>query len=170
MARYADAPTVEVSAHVSATAEFVWHLVSDVNFSARFSREFVGAEWLDGATGPALGARFRGTSRHPAIGEWHTVSVVTEYEPGRILQWTVGSLEDPTAVWRFEIAEEDGGVLVTQRAQMGPGPSGLTAAIETNPDKEERIVEHRLDEYRTNMRSNLDGIRHLAAEASGTTG
>jgi hypothetical protein len=170
MARYADTPTVEVRAKVSASADFVWRLLCDVNFSAQFSNEFVQAEWLDGATAPALGARFRGTNRHPAIGEWQSVSVITECDPGRALQWSVGNPEAPAAVWRFDLVEEDGGVLVIQTAQMGPGPSGLTGAIEAHPDQEERIVDRRLDEYRTNMQANLDGIRALAAEASGTTG
>ncbi|MGH8994478.1 MAG: SRPBCC family protein [Acidimicrobiales bacterium] len=168
MPRYSDTPTVEVRAHIAASADFVWHLLCDVNFSAQFSNEFVEAEWLDGATGPALGVRFRGTNRHPAIGEWQSVSVITECEPGRALQWSVGDPEGPAAVWRFDIAEEAEGVLVTQKAQMGPGPSGLTGAIEAHPEQEERIVDRRLDEYRINMQANLDGIRALAAEAPGT--
>ena len=160
--KYADCPTVEVHAQIPADAAFVWGLLCDVNFSSRFSKEFVGGEWLDGATGPALGARFLGRNRHPSAGEWESVSVVTACEPGRVLEWAVGDPAFPAAVWRFEIAEGGDGVVVTQRAQMGPGPSGLTRVIEARPELEDRIVERRLAEYRENMQANLDGIRDLA--------
>jgi hypothetical protein len=45
---------------------------------------------------------------------------------------------------------------------MGPGPSGTTAVIEKMPDKEERIIARRLEEWRTNMAATVDGIRRLA--------
>ncbi len=166
MVRHADNPSTEVQAHIDASPAFVWSLVSDVNFSARFSREFLGASWLDGATEPALGARFRGRNRHPAAGEWETVSVVTACEPERALEWSVGDPARPAAVWRFDIEPDGAGARLRQSARMGPGRSGITAAIESNPDREERIVERRLQEYRTNMEANLIGIQALASEAS----
>ena len=50
-----------VTVHMSAPAEeVVWELVSDVTSIGKFSPETFEAEWLDGATGPAVGARFRG--------------------------------------------------------------------------------------------------------------
>ena len=38
----------------------IWDLVSDVTKIGRYSPETFEAEWLDGATGPAVGATFRG--------------------------------------------------------------------------------------------------------------
>jgi hypothetical protein len=46
---------------MSAPADKVWDLIADVRNTGRFSPEVFESEWLDGATGPALGARFRGT-------------------------------------------------------------------------------------------------------------
>ena len=49
---------------------------------------------------------------------------------------------------------------------MGPAPSGLSIAIEAMPDKEERIVARRLEEWRTNMQATIEGVKALAeAEA-----
>jgi hypothetical protein len=45
---------------------------------------------------------------------------------------------------------------------MGPGPSGLTPAIEKMPDKEERIIARRLEEWQANMAATLSGIKGLA--------
>ena len=52
---YRDCPTVEVELVISAEPEVVWALVADIQLPARFSSEFRGAQWLDGATGPTLG-------------------------------------------------------------------------------------------------------------------
>jgi hypothetical protein len=47
-------------------------------------------------------------------------------------------------------------------ATMGPGPSGVLSAIERRPDKEERIIELRLEEWRTNMTATVQGIKEIA--------
>lgn len=166
--RYADEPTAEVEVFVAAPARRVWELVTDVALPARFSSELQGAAWLDGADdGPALGARFVGRSRHKATGEWETICVVTTCDLDRCFAWAVGDPAAPSASWRFSIEPEAGGVRLRQWAQLGPGPSGLTPAIQAMPDKEERIVARRLDEFRTNMQATVEGIRDLAeAEAA----
>jgi hypothetical protein len=45
---------------MAASADTIWNLITDVRQIGRYSPETFEAEWLDGATGPALGARFRG--------------------------------------------------------------------------------------------------------------
>jgi hypothetical protein len=162
--RYAEGPTAEVSVEIDAPPEVVWALATDVGLPARFSQEFQGGEWEGGATGPAVGARFTGRNRHPAIGEWETHPLVIECEPGRVFAYVVGDPAQPSATWKFELeALEDGGrTRLTQWARMGPGPSGLTPAIEARPDAEERIVARRLEEWRANMQATVDGIKALA--------
>lgn len=160
--RFAEGPTVEVEVHVSASPEAVWPLVSDIAVPARFSSELEETNWLDGAAGPAVGATFRGRNLHPARGEWETTSTVVACEPARTFAWAVGDPDRPSAVWRFELEQVEGGTRLCQRAEMGPGPSGVTMLIESMPDKEERIIERRLGEWRQNMLATLEGIRALA--------
>ena len=162
--RYADGPTVEVDTFVEAAPATVWKLVSDIDVPARFSSEFQGAEWLDGATGPALGARFRGRNQHEAVGEWETTSTIVEYEPDRSFAWAVMDPANPSATWRYELEPEGDGTRLRFRARMGPGPSGLTAVIEQMPDKEARIIENRLRHHAGNMRATLEGIKALAED------
>ena len=57
-----------VTVHMSAPADDIWNLVADVGNTGRFSPETFKAEWLDGATGPVLGARFRGHVKRNEIG------------------------------------------------------------------------------------------------------
>ena len=49
-----------VTVHMVASPERVWGLVSDVTRIGRYSPETFEAQWIDGATGPAVGAKFRG--------------------------------------------------------------------------------------------------------------
>lgn len=160
--RYADCPSTEVSVEIDAEADVVWRLISDISVPVQFSSELLEVQWLDDAGEPAVGARFRGTSHHRAAGSWQTTCFVTAFEPGTRFSWSVSDAEYPAAVWTFEMKPTDGRVLLTQRMQIGPAPSGLTPAIEAMPDKEERIIERRLDEHRTNMLATLHGIKALA--------
>lgn len=160
MVRYADGPTVEVAREIAAPVEAVWDLVADIDLPARFSAEFQGAAWLDEP--PRLGARFRGRNTHEAIGTWETTCTVIAYEPPRTFGWAVQDPGNPSATWRFDLEPAAVGTRLTMRARMGPGPSGLTPAIEAMPDKEERIVERRLEEWRRNMAATVAGIQELA--------
>jgi uncharacterized protein YndB with AHSA1/START domain len=164
--RYADGPTVHVTRRIAAPPDDVWRLVSDINMPARFSSEFTGAEWVDdehgAAPGGALGARFNGHNRHDAIGSWTTTSTVVDFEQGRSFAWAVGDQEHPSATWRFDLEPDGDGTHVTFAVRIGPGRSGLTPAIEAMPEKEERIIERRLQEFRGNMEATLDGIAELA--------
>jgi len=164
--RYSDCPTTQAELMVAAAPAVVWALVCDIQLPARFSSEFDGGEWLDGATRPALGARFTGRNHHPAVGSWQTTSTICEYEPEQVLGWAVGSPGRPAARWRFTLAAEADGTRLTQWMQIGPGPSGVSTAIEARPDKESRILHRRLAEHRANMTATLSGLKELA-EAQG---
>ena len=157
--KYSDGPSVEVEMVIDAPVERVWELISDINLPARFSTEFRGADWLD--DGPALGARFVGRNEHSALGEWETTSWINRYEPLREFGWAVSDPTNPSATWWFVLDEVDGRVRLRQGGRMGPAPSGLTIAITSMPDKEERIVARRLEEWERNMRATLDGIKQL---------
>lgn len=67
-----------VTIHIDAPVEAVWDLVSDVTRIGEFSPETFEAEWLDGATGPAVGARFRGHVKRNEKGPtyWTTCEVI----------------------------------------------------------------------------------------------
>jgi hypothetical protein len=140
----------------------VWEFVSDINVPARFSEEFQGARWDEGFDGPAQGARFIGSNKHPAVGEWEVPCHVTRYEPQKEFGWSVVSAENPGGRWRFELSAIAGATRLRFHVGLGPGPSGITPAIEAMPDKEPKIIFRRLEEHRANMQRTLDGIKHLA--------
>ncbi|MET0458496.1 MAG: SRPBCC family protein [Ilumatobacteraceae bacterium] len=165
--RYADCPTAEADVLVDATAEALWPLVSDIHLPARFSEEFAGADWLDGATGAGLGARFVGRNAHDAIGSWETVCTISAFEPCATFEWTVGDIDHPSSAWRYTLRPEGSGTRLGMWMRMGPARSGINMAIDSMPDKESRILYRRLAEHRANMERTLLGIKELAESGAG---
>jgi uncharacterized protein YndB with AHSA1/START domain len=161
-ARYADVPTVEVETWIDAPPGRVWAVVSDVELMPSMSRELQSIEWVDGAAGPALGAKFVGHSKHKDLGAWSTTSHVVRYEPERVFAWAVDNPDNPTAVWRFQLAPKDGGTQLSEWMQMGPARSGLSYAIDRMPDKEQKIVFVRMREFERNITAALEQIKKLA--------
>jgi Polyketide cyclase / dehydrase and lipid transport len=148
--------------HVSAPPEVLWPLVSDIHLMASLSTEVQEVAWLDEVGEPAVGAAFRGRSRHRAVGEWTTTSRIIACDPPRVFAWAVEDPEDPSATWRFELTPRAGGTDLRQWARMGPGFSFLCQAIAAMPDKEERIVAGRLREWQAAIEANLAALKELA--------
>src|SRR5471032_2315066 len=97
----------------------IWRLVSDVTGISRYSPETFEAEWLDGATGPAVGARFRGHVKRNGRGPtyWTTCTVV-ECVPDRIFAFAVGSSDKPMNVWRYQLDATGDGTDVTESFEL----------------------------------------------------
>ena len=160
--RHSDGAGTVVEVDVKAPAPVVWPYVVDISFGAQFSEEFTGARWAPSAAGPALGAKFVGSNTHPAIGEWDMTCFVNRYEEGREFGWVTSDPDNPGARWRFELSSIAGATRLRHSLVIGPGPSGVTAAIERMPDKEPRILARRIDEHRANMQKVVDGIKAAA--------
>ena len=100
-----------VTVHMAASADRVWDLVSDVTRVGEFSPETFEAEWLGGASGPAVGARFRGHVRRNGRGPvYWTVCTVTACDPGREFGFAVGGPGGRIVnTWAYRLATGPGG-------------------------------------------------------------
>ena len=108
-----------VTVFMSAPPAKVWALVSDVTRIGEFSPETFEAEWLDGATGPATGARFRGHVKRNGIGPTYwTTCAVTACEPERVFEFGVGSPGKALNTWRYDLQAQDGGTAVTESFRL----------------------------------------------------
>lgn len=112
-----------VTVHMNAVAEDVWNVVADVCNTPKFSPEVFETEWLDGATGPALGARFRGHVKRNEIGPvYWTVCRVTACEPGREFGFEVLVGDRSVNNWHYAFAPAaGGGTDVTESFRMTEG-------------------------------------------------
>ncbi|MGE2732087.1 SRPBCC family protein [Mycolicibacterium vaccae] len=112
----------EVTVWMNAPADQIWDLVADVRNTGRFSPEVMEAEWLDGATGPALGARFRGHVKRNEIGPvYWTTCRVTACDPGREFGFEVLIGDRPVNNWHYLFDPVDGGTDVTESFRMNEG-------------------------------------------------
>lgn len=165
----ADGPGTVVEVDIEAPIAEVWDVVTDIEFGARFSEEFLGARWADGVDGPAVGAQFIGRNRHPAIGEWEVPCFVHRYVPEREFGWVTSDPDNPGARWCFELTSIAGATRLRYTLGLGPGPSGLTPAIAAMPEKEPRILFRRLEEHRANMQLVVDGVKSAVEQATPDT-
>ena len=109
---------------MAAPPEQVWALVSDVTRIGEFSPETFEAEWLDGATGPEVGAQFRGHVKRNGKGPiYWTACTVTACEPGREFAFGVGSPGKPMNTWRYELRPAGSGTEVTESFQLSDMPA-----------------------------------------------
>ena len=155
----ADGPGTVVEVDIKAPVADVWDVVTDIEFGAQFSEEFLGARWVEGVDGPALGAEFVGSNKHPAIGEWEVPCFVNRYVEHAEFGWVTSDPDNPGARWCFELSSIAGATRLRYTLKLGPGPSGLSPAIASMPDKEPRILQRRLEELRSNMQLVVDGIK-----------
>jgi hypothetical protein len=109
-----------VTLHIDAEPLRVWELVSDITRMGEYSPEVFEAEWLDGATGPAVGARYRGHVKRNEIGPTYwTQCEVTECVPGEVFEFAVMIGGKAANTWRYEFAAaERGGTDVTESFRL----------------------------------------------------
>jgi uncharacterized protein YndB with AHSA1/START domain len=99
---------------IDAPPEKVWALVSDVTRMGEWSPETVKAVWIEGATGPVVGARFKGSNKR-GIARWSTKCTITACEPGKEFSFVVGKPEKPDTRWSYKFANTpNGGTEVTE--------------------------------------------------------
>ena len=104
-----------VTVHMAASPEKIWDLVSDVTKIGRYSPETFEAEWIEGATGPAVGAKFRGHVKRNEKGPTYwTTCTVTRCEPGKAFAFGVGNKDVPLNVWSYELVPSGDGTDVTE--------------------------------------------------------
>ncbi|MEC8910595.1 MAG: nitroreductase family protein, partial [Chloroflexota bacterium] len=159
-------PGVTVEIDIAAPPERVWEFTSDINISARFSKEFQGADWID-SDGPKEGALFQGRNRRTDVNrEWETRSWVVECDAPNVFAWNVNDRDEPSAKWRFELEKIPGGTRLRQRFILGQRLSATGTAMVENPEQAEQILASRQEQHRGNMMLNLRGIKELAEQGS----
>ena len=155
----------QAQVHVEASPDQVYHVLSDVTRMGEWSPECYRCEWLDGATGPASGARFKGYNRRGWT-RWSTTCTVTDAEPGKAFGFEPRlpfffHRRGAQTRWRYEIEPAEGGVNLTESFEwrwyfamvvwpLFGGPRRRIAALERN------------------MRQSLERIKAIAEDGTNT--
>ena len=112
-----------VTVTMTASAEQIWEVITDIRNIGRYSPETFEAKWLDGATGPTLGAKFRGHVRRNEIGPvYWTTCRVTACEPGREFGFEVLVGDRAVNNWHYRLTPAQGRTDVTESFQLNASP------------------------------------------------
>jgi uncharacterized protein YndB with AHSA1/START domain len=106
-------PADVVSLHIAAPAQRLWELLSDITNMPRWSPETYRARWVGGATGPRVGARFKGYNRWHGI-HWSTIVEVEAADPGREFTFTVVIGGERRTTWSYVFEATADGTRVTE--------------------------------------------------------
>jgi hypothetical protein len=110
-----------VSVVVGASAEKVWQLITDVRRMGAWGQETSRAEWVGGATRPAVGARFRSHGKG-----WPNHSTLIEVEvadPGTSFGFATVAGHHRRTHWLYKLTPCDGGTRVAETRTMPTPPS-----------------------------------------------
>ena len=142
--------TGEAATYVAAPPEVCYALVTDITRMGEWSPETVRAQWLDDATGPAVGARFKGTNKEGVI-RWSTTPEVLAVEPGREF-----AFRTKETVWRYRFEPEGAGTRITESFAVEHYPWFLRLAFPARRRQPQMVA---------GMRTTLERIK-AAAEAA----
>jgi uncharacterized protein YndB with AHSA1/START domain len=150
----------QASVRIAAPPERVFALVADLPRMGEWSPECRRSAWVDGADGPALGARVKGWNRRGLV-RWATVSRVDVYEPGRLIGWEVlYPVRGPHTRWRYEVVPADGGTELRESFELLHEPVELKVfrvfAFGGTPRRVEQLKE--------GMRATLERIKAVAEQ------
>lgn len=104
----------EVRLVMHAPPEKVYDVIADVTRMAELSPEVVECRWLDGATGPEVGARFAARNkftRGPVIGN---KPMITAVDPGRSISWSRTEPFGGTVEWTYQFLPHPDGTEVVE--------------------------------------------------------
>jgi hypothetical protein len=120
-----------------------------------WSPETYECEWTDGATGPAVGAKFKGKNKQGLM-KWSTTPVVQAAERGREFAFATQLRGKDATRWRYVLEPAGGGTDVTEswEAAINPLPMRLFNKVAR---RDEKLAE--------GMRTTLERLK-AAAEAS----
>jgi hypothetical protein len=109
---------------IAAPADRIWDLVADVTRIGEFSPETFEARWIDGASGPEVGARFRGHVKRNGKGPiYWTTCTVTACEPGHEFAFGVGPAGKPLNTWSYRLESAVDGTNVTESFELTRTPA-----------------------------------------------
>jgi uncharacterized protein YndB with AHSA1/START domain len=155
-------PHDEVSTEIAASPDTVYAMVSDVTRMGEWSPETIRCTWLDGATGPAAGARFKGTNKR-GVFRWSTKPEVVVADRGREFSFVTHSI-GPSTRWtyRFEAAPGGGTDLIESFESLDP-PSTVITFVE----RRFMHITDRTADLEAGMLRTLERIKAVAESRSG---
>ena len=129
-----------VSIEIGSTPDQVWALVSDITRMGEWSPECVRCAWTKGATGPAVGARFKATNKGQRGPAWFNTPTVTVAEPNREFAFNRSGPGIGSYTWRYVLEPTQTGTRLTEsfdaERPLGPVMSWITEKWTGSTDRD----------------------------------
>ncbi len=109
-----DLTTDTVERYIEAPPEVLYDILSDVTRTPERTPDIVRCEWIKGATGPAVGARFKAINTAGKRMKWFNKPIVTVADPGREFTFERTEPFGGTIEWKHVLAPEGSGTRVTE--------------------------------------------------------
>jgi hypothetical protein len=109
-----DLTTDSVDRYIEATPDALYAIVSDVTRTPELSPEIVKCTWIDGASGPVVGARFKAINSAGRGPNWPNKPVVVSADPGREFAFARTEPFAGTLEWRYRFVPQGTGTRVTE--------------------------------------------------------
>ena len=151
----------QVTVHIDAAPERVYALISDVTRMGEWSPECYRCEWRDGASGPAVGARFKGSNKRGLL-RWSTTAQVQEADPGRVFAFATFDRDREVTRWRYSFTAAGNGTDATESYERVWTPGYVKLA-------EKLVLRGRDGQLDEGMRATLQRLK-TAAEQAGPPG
>ena len=151
--------TAQVTMNIEVSPEVIYDLVSDVRRMGEWSPECRRCEWIDGADGPAVGSRFKGSNAH-GLARWSTKSTVVTAEPGREFAFVTGHLGKDMTKWSYRFEPASNGTTVTESFEMindMPGYFRLGDRLLMGVKDREADLEQNMSDTLGRLKSTLEG-------------
>ena len=113
----ASATKGEASIEVGASPERVYDLVADLSRMGEWSPECHRVEWLEGAAGPTVGARFRGYNHIGPI-RWTAEGRVTVADRGQEFSFRTEDKGREMTQWQYRFEQAGAGTRVVESYQL----------------------------------------------------
>lgn len=121
-------PKASSTVRIAASPEKVYAMISDLTRMGEWSPEATGGQWAGGATGPVVGAKFKGDNANGGK-KWKAMSKVTE--AAAPTRFTFVNALGPLTIstWSYDISPVDGGAAcdVTESWELN-GPTLILSA------------------------------------------
>jgi hypothetical protein len=136
---------IEVSRVIAAPAELLYDIVSDLPNMGELSPENTGGVWVKGATGPAVGARFRGTNSNEKK-HWATTVIIDEADRGQAFTFRVVVGPVKVARWGYRFEQVAGGTKVTEtwddmRNSLSKKAGSMASGVNDRPTHNREAME-----------------------------
>lgn len=150
--------------YIEASPEALYDFIADVTRTPERTPDIVRCEWLDGATGPAVGARFKAINKQGRGPNWSNKPIVTVADRGKEFSFTRTEPFGGTILWRHQfVAEGSGTRMIESYEVLEPVSTVGWFIIDTLYGMKDRQRD-----LRASMIASMDRVAELVEESAST--